>query len=234
MIEYAIITSARAKHASLRVSPIGEIQFVIPKHNRSRIDVDALVQKNSSWLIATQKRISANRKVHPDADRLEPLRLDLALTNQSFTICYLSGATKKCVKTGIDCVDRLNVFYINHQEIGELLQTWLKRQAVEILNPLVAKLSEETGLLYSGLTVRNQKTRWGSCSSRQRININRNLLFLSPDLVRYLIIHELCHTKHMNHSNKFWSLVGQFEPRYRELDRALNKAHNYIPLWALK
>jgi predicted metal-dependent hydrolase len=69
--------------------------------------------------------------------------------------------------------------------------------------------------------VRGQKTCWGSHSSTGTISINYCLLFLEPALVRYLMVHELCHARHMNHSRRFWRAVGLHEPDYERLDRVV-------------
>jgi hypothetical protein len=61
--------------------------------------------------------------------------------------------------------------------------------------------------------------------------LNLCLLFLAPELMRYLLIHELCHGRHMNHSKRFWTLVGRFEPDYRRLDRALTESWREVPAW---
>ena len=71
----------------------------------------------------------------------------------------------------------------------------------------------------------------GDHSSRGTISLNYCLLFLDPALLRYLMIHELSHARHMNHSRRFWREVGRFEPDYRNLDRALGEAWHEIPAW---
>jgi predicted metal-dependent hydrolase len=80
--------------------------------------------------------------------------------------------------------------------------------------------------------VRLQRTRWGSCSSSRSVSLNAGLLFLAPELVRYLLIHELCHMIAMNHSRRFWCAVERFEPDCRDLDRRLAEAWGEIPIWA--
>jgi hypothetical protein len=80
--------------------------------------------------------------------------------------------------------------------------------------------------------VRLQRTRWGSCSSTGSVSLNAGLLFLAPELVRYLLIHELCHMIAMNHGRKFWRAVERFEPGCHELDRRLAEAWGEIPIWA--
>jgi predicted metal-dependent hydrolase len=80
--------------------------------------------------------------------------------------------------------------------------------------------------------VRLQRTRWGSCSSAGGISLNAGLLFLAPELVRYLLIHELSHMLVLNHSRRFWRAVERHEPDWRELDRRLSEAWGVVPIWA--
>jgi len=84
-------------------------------------------------------------------------------------------------------------------------------------------LSEKFGLPYNRAFVKNQKTRWGSCSEKKNINLNINLLKLPEELMDYAIIHELVHTKVLNHSAQFWELLEKFVKDARTLDRELQK-----------
>jgi len=118
------------------------------------------------------------------------------------------------------------------RHLGRVLQPWLRRVGTAHLDPWLGKVSRETGLGYQTLQVRGQKSRWGSCSSRGSISLNYKLLFLPCELVRYILIHELCHTVHPNHSPRYWNLVARFEPAYRDLDRAMRTARTHVPEWA--
>ncbi len=119
----------------------------------------------------------------------------------------------------------------NHQGCLILLRRWLQRQGRFHLVPWVATLSRETGLAFRSLQIRGQKTRWGSCSSRGTISLNYRLLFLPPHLVRYIMVHELCHTVHLNHSAAFWTFLAAFEPACRALDREMKQASQLLPSW---
>ena len=79
-----------------------------------------------------------------------------------------------------------------------------------------------------------QRTRWGSCSAQGTISLNASLLFVEPAVTGYLLVHELSHLRHLNHSRSFWRLVERFEPDYRRLDRALSESWTRVPAWALK
>ncbi|MFN9869712.1 MAG: M48 family metallopeptidase, partial [Pseudanabaena sp.] len=112
-----------------------------------------------------------------------------------------------------------------------LLQQWLMRKAEKHLFSWLRRVSIQTNLPYRTTTIRGQKTLWGSCSRDRNISLNYKLLFLETQVVEYVLLHELCHTIHMNHSNQFWNLVGKFEPNYKTLDTSLNQAWQIIPAW---
>ncbi len=76
---------------------------------------------------------------------------------------------------------------------------------------------------YNKVSIRNQKTCWGSCTGKRNLNFNYKILFLSEELRNYIIVHELCHLKEMNHSPKFWELVAQEIPNYKEIRSQLKK-----------
>jgi predicted metal-dependent hydrolase len=87
------------------------------------------------------------------------------------------------------------------------LQHWLKREARRHLPDWLALVAEDTGHRYQRVSVRLQRSRWGSCSSRGTISLNAKLLML-PRMRRYVLVHELCHTLHMNHSPAFWDKLA--------------------------
>jgi predicted metal-dependent hydrolase len=84
------------------------------------------------------------------------------------------------------------------------------------------------------LQIRCQRTRWGSCSRRGTISLNVCLLFQTPEVLRYLMIHELAHLRHMNHSARFWSDVARHEPDWRALDRELLQGWRRVPSWMFR
>ena len=84
------------------------------------------------------------------------------------------------------------------------------------------------------VAIRCQRTRWGSCSTRGTVSLNCSLLFLREDVVRYLFVHELAHTRHMNHSPDFWRCVETLEPDYRRLDAELLAGWRTVPEWVFR
>jgi hypothetical protein len=109
----------------------------------------------------------------------------------------------------------------------------MMREAHAALGPWLARLAAASDLAYKRLQIRRQRTRWGSCSRAGTISLNACLLFQPPEVANYLLIHELAHTQHMNHSRRFWRLVESLEPRWRELDAALTRGWREVPAWAI-
>lgn len=92
----------------------------------------------------------------------------------------------------------------------------LKNQALALAEIKVEKFNAAYGFKYDKITIRNQKTRWGSCSKKGNLNFNYKIALLPENLADYVIVHELCHLKEFNHSKNFWSLVSLAIPDYRE------------------
>jgi len=98
-----------------------------------------------------------------------------------------------------------------------------KEDARAYVNDRIKFLNLKYGFEYNKIYIRNQKSRWGSCSLKGNLNFSYKLLFLPQELSDYIIVHELCHLKEMNHSKKFWNLVGESFSRYKELRKELRK-----------
>jgi hypothetical protein len=93
-------------------------------------------------------------------------------------------------------------------------------------------MARDLGFTIGEISIRNQRTRWGSCSRSKSISLNQKLIFLPPELVRYVMLHELCHTRVMSHSSKFWNLVASYDPAYKKKIKVLRESAKHLPLWA--
>ena len=91
----------------------------------------------------------------------------------------------------------------------------LKKRAALVIPERVAHFAPLVGVDYGSITIRSQKTRWGSCSSKGNLNFNCLLLLAPPEVLDYVVVHELCHRKQMNHSPRFWAEVGRVLPDYK-------------------
>lgn len=98
-----------------------------------------------------------------------------------------------------------------------------KARAKQLLKSRVDAMNMHYQFQYARISVKDLKSRWGSCSSKKNLNFHYKLLFLPLDLVDYVVVHELCHLKEMNHSEKFWTLVSEIVPDYKKKREEINK-----------
>lgn len=99
----------------------------------------------------------------------------------------------------------------------------LANQAMEVIPQRVADFAPIVGVTYGRITIRNQKSRWGSCSDRGNLNFNCLLMLVPPAALDYVVVHELCHRKEMNHSRRFWAEVEKILPDYKTPKRWLKE-----------
>lgn len=99
----------------------------------------------------------------------------------------------------------------------------LAEEALKVIPARVEYFARVIGVTYGKITIRNQKTRWGSCSSKGNLNFNCLLMLAPPEVLDYVVVHELCHRKQMNHSKAFWSEVEKVLPDYKEARKWLKE-----------
>jgi len=226
--------STRAKRLQVRISPLCEVEVILP-HRMSPRHVAPFVDQNRCWIAETRERLMAERGYCAGMERILPGRIGLPAIGKSYSVHFHPGAVSRlCIAhlPGDDPVIKLTAS--DEHGACEKLQDWLTRQARSHLPPWLQAVSRDLGISYGKVSIRAQKTRWGSCSTKGTISLNRALLFLEPHLVRYLMIHELCHRVHMNHSSRYWRLVARFAPEYRDYEKQLNRAAQAIPPWSLR
>lgn len=219
--------SARAKRLSIKVFPRGRVEVVVPRRTRPA-EVRAFVEENEGWIRRSRESFARNYTPEPFA---LPFRIQLPAIDRSVRVSYARGARKGVRYRETGGVLCLSGDIGDEQAVVAALKRWLSGVARREFEPRLRALSEVTGTPFERVQIRLQRTCWGSRSSSGTISLNLCLLFLTPALARYLMIHELCHGKHMNHSRRFWRFVASFEPDYRRLDRQLSESWRDVPVW---
>lgn len=126
-------------------------------------------------------------------------------------------------------LSKLEQYQVEHYEISEQQRTEGIQKAKEIFPERVAYFAERMGVTYGRITIREQKTRWGSCSSSGNLNFNWKLVLLPEEVLDYVVVHELAHRKEMNHSERFWKVVESEMPDYMERRKLLRiSGRSYI------
>ncbi len=216
------------RHLRFSVRPNGTIHVIAPM-NRPEERIFSELKDYKDWILNANQKYQKLRSSYP---------VKKFTTGEVFPFLgenfYLKLTSSDFKKPFIQLdLDQIQFFY---PEKWDLLQksekqNLLKRhfmdfyqtQAITQINQRVRKLSEYTGLYPKKVNYRNQKTRWGSCSSNATVTLNWKLIAFDQSLIDYVVIHELCHMTHPNHSAKFWALVEKFCPDYKRLNKQLNQ-----------
>ncbi|MFP4130788.1 MAG: M48 family metallopeptidase [Thiohalospira sp.] len=218
--------SRRARRMRLRVREDGRVEVTLPAGGDHR-QAAAFVRAKRDWIQRVQADQEARRQSWPAAERGPwPTRLRLAAIGEAWPVAY-RDAPAGCRASG----GQLQVGATGEAEAHAALERWVGRRARAVLEPWLQIRAEEMGVTVTGVTIRGQRTRWGSCSAGGRVNLNRRLLFLEPVLVEYVLVHELCHRRHLNHGPAFRRLLTRHLPDAAERERALRSPAGQVPPW---
>lgn len=227
---YTLRRSPRAKRVRLRVSAEG-LCVILPCHFDAAL-VPALLKRQERWLLKALARVQQERPLHGQEPlQVLPDRLELRALGEDWVVRYWENHSNRLV---LRAGERELVFSSKafpHAAVAARLKSWLRGRVADALAPLAFELARQKGLLIRKVLPRSQRTRWASCSAKGTLSLNTRLLFLPPAHMRYVLIHELCHTVHMNHSKNFWRLVEAHEPQYRLLKTQLREAWKGLPPW---
>ena len=222
---YTLRRSSRARHVRLHISPLEGLVVVVPlRFDGAR--VPELLSARLSWI---DRKLAALENI--DLDISLPNTIELKAVGKTWHAEYRSteSASVAARSSGSELI--LNGAVDDPAKCRAAIRRWLARQAKQELVPRLEQLSRVHELSYRKVTVRGQKTRWGSCSSRRTISINYRLLFLAPQLANCVLIHELCHIRNLNHGPAFWQHVKQIEPDCRQLHKRLKSEWANLPGW---
>jgi hypothetical protein len=149
------------------------------------------------------------------------------------TLCVRVGDKNIADVSSMAVADAAVKFVVDNNYAGLQIDFELVTPAIaEKLAPWLAELAAEQGFRHGPVQIRLQRSRWGSCSAKGAISLNLALLFQPPAVLRYVLLHELAHTRHLNHSRAFWAVVAACEPDYKRLDRQLRKdGWRNVPSW---
>jgi predicted metal-dependent hydrolase len=235
-IDYRIRTSARALNVRLTISPREGLTVVAPRGFDLR-RVPGIVEKRRSWIETHLRRFAeagaeAAGRVGSGKTVALPESMNLPALGESWCIEYRPTNTR-AVGVLIDGPGRIIVYGAVHDRdtCREALKRWLRLRTRAEIVPWLARLAGEHGFRFKEALIRGPKTRWASCSPKGTISLSFKLLFLERDWVRCVLLHELCHLTCMNHSSRFWRLLGGLEPECRAIHKRMRDGWMQVPAW---
>ncbi len=231
-LDFQIQRSAKTHSLRLKLSVRHGLVVVAP------LEVDqqrilSMVKSKATWISERLADFAAVRHLINDERSARPQAFDLPALAQTWRVEY-RGTRSRTVGARTDQPGRLVVFGATEDvdACHAALRRWLARHASSALSPWMDQLAMQTGLTFADLAIKNQRTRWGSCSNTGRISLNCRLLFLPRECARYVMLHELTHLLEFNHSEKFWMYLRHFEPQTDLLHGRMRDAWKSVPVWA--
>lgn len=212
VVNISVRTSARARHLRL-VSNIRGVEAVVP-HGCDPDRLIKFVQSKSDWLARTTQHYEQirERTGHEDG-----------------TLYYLGGKYRyhlvKDRRPSAVVSDALKIvtFYVTDmRSYKQEIQRWYRERTAAVIAARLPELAAKMSLQYNRVSIKQQRSRWGSCSRKKNLNFNLLLSAAPAEVIDYVIVHELAHIAELNHSRRFWDIVASADPDYEKHKRWLD------------
>ncbi len=216
-VPYVIKVSARARRLRITVSTHG-VTVTLPKGVPQR-EAERFLRQNEEWVTAQLERAAKQAKP-------SPLPADVILWHGAAT--QLQRVEEPGRKSRAKVEENLGRIRVT-LPVGSKLTTrqaaesWMRANARQEIEALVAVEARRMGARYAAVSIRDQRTRWGSCSTRGNLSFNWRLVMTPPAVMQYVVVHELAHLFEPNHSADFWAVVARFFPEFKKARAWLRK-----------
>ena len=205
-VRYNLKRSPVARHARLEVTAESGLSVIIPRSYPASCATE-IIQDKKRWVKKKLELFNRSRQIY---------------SSREDSVQYLGRTYKVITRTADEAAhepalteDALVLFTGVSADGKQAIENWLKDQARVIIPALAAKHSLNIGVDYQSVRIRSARTRWGSCSPQGTLSFNWKLIMAPPAVIEYVVIHELCHLKELNHSAAFWTIVEKHAPDWR-------------------
>ena len=219
-LEYDLMRTTR-KNVLIKALPEGKTRVYAPSYMNLRA-VDRLVIEKADEICRIHRRLEEalreNRVMHPVAEGSR-----ICIEGRGYGLILKAAGRTRMEISGENCILSLPEPE-NEEAVRAALKQVLSKRALVRIREELAVWAPKIGVQFGRVAIRDQKSRWGSCSAKQNLNFNWKLIMAPEEVLRYVVIHELCHLIEFNHSARFWSLVEREMPDYEAWKKWL-KSH---------
>lgn len=205
---YALRRSDRARRVRVSVREDGTVEVVLPRRAPARLADEAIVEL-APWIARRQAEVEEVRA------RVAARGATLPYLDETLTLRREPGRTR--------VHRRGDLLLVPGRDAEPAIERWYRRAARDEIAPRVAEATAALGVAAERITIRNQRSRWGSCSASGGLSFNWRLLLGPADVLDYVVWHEACHLVHHDHSARFWGLLAAHRPDYRRQQRWLRR-----------
>lgn len=204
------IKKKRIRSLRLRIQKRNLIEISVP-WLMPKLMVENFIKSNKAWIKKQNEKIKEKKA-------FEELR-EIYILGERYKI-----EQKKSNRDSLVVMDKIIYLnYLDKNKVEKVFDKKIRNLALKIIKEKVEKLAREKELNYGRVGVKNQSSRFGSCSSRGNLNFNWQIILFPEDKFEHVILHELAHLKVKNHSKDFWELLGSYDNKWRENNRWLKK-----------
>ena len=225
---YTVRRSHRARYVRFVVEASGLV-VVVPERFCVSRDLLPLLESKRDWIASALEKVRARAAKKEKSNGL-PEAVELPAIGEFWRVEVLPFFRERLVAD--KGVLSLTSDYTEAEAIAAL-RHWLLLEARKKLPPLLRELASRHSFHVRAIAVKEQKSLWGSCSSKGNINLNSRLLFLPERLMRHVMLHELCHLRELNHSKAFYDLLARLDPDTPSRVKELKQAWDWVPGWAM-
>ena len=198
------VLRTRRKTLSVTVDALGQVTVRAPLRY-SEAKIAAFLAEKEAWILRHQARFS-KAGIHLPGDSLDGYRL--LLLGEEYLLTLYEGKRVRLLS------DERQIF-LPKVRAEDALRRWLKENAKRIFTDATRIRAEEMGVSYHSVSISSATTKWGSCTGDNRLRFSYRLLYAPKEVIDYVIVHELCHTLHHDHSSAFWAAVASVLPDYQ-------------------
>lgn len=221
-MQYQLIKSNR-KTIAISFDRDGNLVVKAPYFVR-KYEIETFLSEKSEWIEDTLVKLRQAKE--------EEKKLCLKLENGDELYCLgekriLTVIREERRRAKVNCVMGRLLLYVPYEADytckKEQLEKWYRKEAADLLTAKANAFADRIGVHFEDIRVKDQKSRWGSCSSKGNLNFNWRIIMAPEPVCDYVVIHELCHLVYMNHSEDFWNLVSVYCPKYRQYKKWLKE-----------
>ena len=222
-VEVTFFKSSKAKNINISIKPHRGVRVSVPRFVSFK-NAERFAYQKIGWM---KKHLS---KMQTLENKATVFNMDTKFSTKQHSLQIEKKAItdyKATIQSGVIKVIIPNEFHISSIESQNFIKqaiekTW-RKEAKELLTKRTAELAQTHGFKYAKVSIRNSKTRWGSCSYNNNINLSLHLMMLPDHLIDYVILHELAHTKEKNHGVHFWNLLDKVSGNAKLLDKEVKQ-----------
>ena len=213
-VTYMVRRHPRAKHLRLQVNPFDGVVVTMPARLPLYVNTDKFVREHGKWVLSKLQeygRLGVESKQGLRSGStifFRGRRYRLLVERLAVTAPHIVLNSKASV---------ISIYLPRFQEyqLAPTLKAWLRKQASHQIKSIAFEEAMRLEVRFNRISTREQKTKWGSCTEEGNLSFNWRLILFPPHVLRYVVIHELCHLRHFDHSIRFWRMVAHYMPEYR-------------------